>query len=96
MEDRFTETVNSNLILRVPRELSLAGCELADVFFEVSEPCMLRTLHLHGPMSYLRSSIPFILDNLDVFADLDTTYYTATPPFGLDNPMTYCWISTLR
>lgn len=92
VDDAFLDMVNSNLTLRVPRTLSVIGRDLAEVFDEISIPCPLQTLHIKGSMSCLRNAIPFILNNLDLFADLDTIFYTATPPFGLDMPMTYCWI----
>lgn len=78
---------------RVPRTVSIVEGKLADLFDGVLV-CGLRVLRLTGSMGYLRDCVPVIRANLDVFRELSSIYYTATPPFGLDTPQSYGRIVT--
>lgn len=85
------EYVNSNFQVRVPRSVSIAGGDLFNIFDDVISGD-LETLRLKGSMAYLLQCMPYIHANLDIFPALTTIYYSATPPFGLDMPLTYCWV----
>lgn len=91
VDDRLVEYVNSNFQVRVPRSISIIGGDLSDIFDDVICHEM-ESLRLTGSMAYLLRCMPYIHDNLDIFPALTTMYYTATPPFGLDMPLTYCWV----
>lgn len=69
----------------------MVGGDLSNIFIDVIAHD-LETLHLTGSMAYLLQVMPYIHDNLDIFPGLTTIHYTATPPFGLDMPLTYCWV----